>query len=102
MSSTFTISARDVQEMARHWLSTPVNGYLGSDYGQDGKSMLQKPLENNEYAEEFLAKLRRDVPVFSALPPEMTRLEYEDHYPDKREIFLRVIGQTFQINADDI
>lgn len=29
--------------MVSHWLHTPVNGYLGSSYGQDIKALLHRP-----------------------------------------------------------
>ena len=38
-----TITGKDIQEMVRHWLNTPVCGYLGSGYGQDAKALLQLP-----------------------------------------------------------
>lgn len=97
MSTTFQLTGLDVQEMARHWLHTPVCGYLGSDYGQDGKSMLQRPLSDTRFADEFIAKLRRDVPVFNMLPSNAAEVSYKDTYPDKRAIVLKVIEQEFEI-----
>jgi len=39
-----TISAQDIQAMVSHWLNTPPNGYLGSNYGADPQSLLQNPM----------------------------------------------------------
>lgn len=59
---TAKITHNDIQEMAYHWLNTPVCGYLGSDYGSDPKALLQQPNEIG-LADSFINKLIVDVPV---------------------------------------
>ena len=62
-----TITGNEIQGMVGHWLKTPVNGYLGSDYGQDVKALLQQPQADGA-PDAFLQKLRSDVTVLQALP----------------------------------
>lgn len=62
-----TITGKDIQEMVRHWLNTPVEGYLGSGYGQDAKALLQLPQADGA-PEAFLEKMRQDIPALQALP----------------------------------
>lgn len=85
-----TIKPKDMQDMVSHWLKTPVNGYLGSDYGQDAKSMLQKPMTDSTQADAFIAKLRHDVPAIEAMPAGTVNLYHVDAQPDQRRIVISV------------
>ncbi len=85
-----TIKSKDIRDMVTHWLQTPVNGYLGSDYGQDAKSMLQKPMADSTAADGFLAKLRNDVPAIEAMPAGTVNLYTVDTQPDQRQIVISV------------
>jgi len=42
MSQTAQITPDDIVGMVRHWLSTPVEAYLGSGYGSDVRALLQR------------------------------------------------------------
>lgn len=96
---TAKITGRDVQLMVRHWLETPPNGYLGSDYGSDTKTLLQKPLSDTAYFDAFKTKLRKDVPVLKALPASQTNIVNYGSYPDKLNIAIEVAGQTIEIGG---
>lgn len=96
---TTKINGRDIQLMVRHWLETPPNGYLGSDYGSDTKTLLQKPFSDTSYFDAFKTKLRKDVPVLRALPSSMTNIGHRGTYPDKLEIAIEVAGQTIEIGG---
>ena len=91
-----TITGNDIQGMVGHWLKSPVNGYLGSDYGQDAKALLQRPQDDGS-AEGFLQKLRSDVPVLQALPGESVNLYGVQTAPDRLDLMIEVAGQTIQI-----
>ena len=52
------ITAQDIQRMITHWLQTPPNGYLGSDYSGDAKSLLQKALHSG-VADAFIEKMKK-------------------------------------------
>ncbi len=86
---TAKITQTDVEKMVRHWLSTPVNSYLGSDYGFDKHALLFTPLTMNA-ADEVIAKLRRDVPVLSILPPDSINLYSVPLSPDKLHFILEI------------
>ena len=91
------ITGNKIHDMVRHWLNTPVNGYLGSRYGQDIKSLLQRPLDSDGEPDIFLHKLRTDVPVLDALPPGSTNLYGITTHPDKLELVLEVAGKGINI-----
>lgn len=90
------ITGRDVQDMIGHWLRSPVEGYLGSSYGQDAKAILQTPQSSGE-ADRFIAKLREDVPVVDALPAGAINLYGFASEADKLNIVLEVAGRSFDI-----
>lgn len=94
-----TITPNDIQDMTRHWINTPVCGYLGSDYGQDAKSMLQLPHSDGNAAEAFLQKLRADVPVLQVLPAGTLNLYGIPSAPDRLDLVVEVAGQSIQVGA---
>ena len=73
-----------------------MNSYLGSDYGQDAKALLQRP-QSDGAAEGFLRKLRADVPVLQALPDGSVNLYGVQTAPDRLDLMIEVAGQTIQI-----
>ncbi|AJK46253.1 hypothetical protein BGL_1c17440 [Burkholderia plantarii] len=91
-----TITGNDIQDMVRHWLDTPVSGYLGSDYGQDAKSLLQLPQADGA-PEAFLQKLRADVPVLQSLPAGALNLYGVPSLPDRLELIVEVGGRAIQV-----
>lgn len=90
------ITASDIQDMVRHHLGTPPNGYLGSDYGADIKTMLQKS-EGTGVADSFLSKMRKDVPVLAAMPGGSVNLFAQDVGNGVRNIIVDVAGQEVTI-----
>ena len=93
------ITGLDVQGMITHWLETPVNGYLGSDYGQDAKSMLQTPMLDG-LGDAYIAKLRADVTVIQSLPPRQVNLYSAPIDYDKVQIVLEVGNTAFDIGTN--
>ncbi|SFL02655.1 hypothetical protein SAMN05216302_10271 [Nitrosomonas aestuarii] len=91
-----SIDGKEIQAMVSHWLKTPVNGYLGSDYGQDIKSILQSPLSEGT-AEAQIQKLRADVAVLQVLPENSTNLYSVKTAPDKVELIIEVAGQAIEV-----
>lgn len=92
------ITGRDVQDMVAHWLSTPVNKYLGSDYGCDAKSLLQNP-QSIGIANSFIAKLKKDVPILSMLPANSVNLYSKKDGIDKLNIFIDIAGTALQVTG---
>jgi hypothetical protein len=93
-----TITGDDIQRMIRHWLETPVNGYLGSDYGSDIKALLQRAQSETRLADRFIAKLRRDVPVLDAMPQELVGLYATPEGIDRLRLTLEIAGRTYSLN----
>lgn len=94
-----TITALDVQKMVRHWLKTPVNGYLGSDYGQDLKSILQTPLSDATAANSALKKLTDDVEILQAMPSGSVNIygQAVSNSPDKLKLTIEIAGQPIEV-----
>lgn len=94
-----TITGNEIQGMVRHWLNTPVGGYLGSDYGQDTKSLLQRP-HSDGAADSFLEKMRDDVPVLQAMPAGALNLYGVPFAPDRLDLIVEVAGQAIEITGE--
>jgi len=93
-----TITGNDIQHMVRHWLNTPVGAYLGSDYGQDVKSLLQRPHADGA-ANAFLSKMRDDVPVLAALPAGSLNLYGQSVAPDRLNLLVEIAGQAIELSG---
>lgn len=91
-----TITGNEIHGMVGHWLNTPVNGYLGSGYGQDVKALLQQPQADGA-PDAFLQKLRSDVPVLQALPAGSTNLYGVQTPPDRLDLVIEVAGQVIEV-----
>lgn len=83
------ITGQDVQAMVRHWLGCPINGYLGSPYGSDIKAALQRPMSARD-ADELIDKLRTDVPIVGAAPPDSVNVFVEDRGIDRKNFLIQV------------
>jgi len=92
------ITADELEGMVEHWLSTPVAGYLGSDYGQSLPSLLQLP-HSDGAADELLRKLRQDILITTQLPPEAVSLYGAPNGADGFDIVLEVAGRTFDLTG---
>lgn len=93
---TAKITQIEVEKMVRHWLATPVNSYLGSDYGFDKHALLFTPLTMNA-ADEVIAKLRRDVPVLEMFPSDSINLYSVPLSPDKLHFILGIGDMALDI-----
>lgn len=89
MVMSYQITQEEILSMVQHWLNTPVNSYLGSDYGFDKHALLFQPLTMAK-ADEMIAKLRKDVPVLSVLPVDAINLYWFPIPPSDVKIFLQI------------
>lgn len=78
-----------LQDMIRHWLSTPPNGYLGSGYGSDPQALLQQPLASG-IGDAFLDKMAEDLPLIAALPSGAVNAYFEDASNDTKRLLIQV------------
>lgn len=84
-------------DMINHWLSTPVNGYFGSDYGADINSMLLRPLDS-DIADSFIAKMKRDIPILEKLDGNQLSLYADTQGFERKIIYLSVGSITINLN----
>ena len=96
MAQDYTITATDIQDQVRHNLNTPPNGYLGSDYGSDVKSMTQTP-QSSGVANSFISKLKTDVPLTAATG---VNVYAENQGVDKKKLYVEVSGVGVVIAGD--
>ncbi|WP_445157663.1 hypothetical protein [Halomonas sp. E14] len=92
-----TITGDDIQAMVRHWLETPVNGYLGSGYGADANRLLQRAQQDGR-ADRFVRKLRRDVGVLEVLPSNAVELYGTPEGVDRLRLTLEVAGRSYDLS----
>ncbi len=93
------ITGLDIQDMVRHWMASPVYGYLGSDYGNDLKAILMRPL-GDSLADAQLRKLRDDILALQILPPGSVNVYAQHHAPDRVELVIEVAGHGIVFQAD--
>lgn len=98
MANPVQITAEDFEGMVRHWLETPVDGYLGSDYGIDSKALLQRPMEGSE-TNEFLVKMRADLPLLQVLPDSAINVFFENTAPDKKRLHVTLGSRTITVGG---
>jgi len=98
MAGMATITGTEIHAMVEHWLRIQVNGYLGSDYGQDIKALLQLPLADGA-ADAFLAKMREDIPALQALPAGALNLYSVETPPDRQDLIIEIAGRTFEVTG---
>jgi len=93
------ITGKDIQQMVNHWLSTPLNGYLGSDYGQDARRLLQSPMSRGR-ADAFIRKMREDIIILNALPSGSVNIYSKNVGIDKVRVYVEVAGSNLEIKEN--
>lgn len=92
------ISPYDVQRMVRHWLNTPLNGYLGDDFGNNLPDHLQSPQAANS-ANEILRKMYSDLPVLQLLPSGAISVQSstDPQISDRINVSVTVFGEVITV-----
>lgn len=83
------IDAPAVKAMVVHWLATPPNGYFGSGYGADVRTMLLRDLSADS-ADALLKKLRRDLPLLDQFSDQQLRIETAVSGHDSLYVYLMI------------
>ncbi|WP_157823712.1 hypothetical protein [Acinetobacter proteolyticus] len=82
--------------MVGHWAETPMNGYLGSPYGQNFNSFKQQP-QQGVAANSFIQKLHKDVEILQILPSDAVSVYSEKKGTDGLDVFMSVAGRKFNL-----
>lgn len=90
--STAQITQADIAAMVKHWLATPVEGYLGSPYGSDVRSLLQRPQNDASAFREFMQKMFKDLPVLSMLPEGAVNVYVNRQGVERAKLVIDVAG----------
>lgn len=91
-----TITTRDLSSMVSHWLGCPVDGYLGSGYGSDIKSLVQTPMASG-LADGQIAKCRQDIPLLLNAAPDAVNVYAYDKSMDQKVIVFEVGGNLIEV-----
>ena len=83
--------------MVGHWLGVPVNAYLGSGYGSDAQSLLQKPMSSG-LGDSFLQKMERDVPVIGLLPGGAVNVYMQDRDNRSKDLIVNVLDRLVTVD----
>lgn len=92
------VNGGEVQGMVGHWLGTPVNGYLGSSYGSDPQSLLQKPNAAG-LGDAFVAKMENDIPVIGALQGGAVDVYFENVSNDTNRLIISVANSLVSVDS---
>ena len=92
------ISPYDVQRMVRHWLNTPLNGYLGDDFGNNLPDYLQSPNTANG-SSEIMRKMYSDLPVLQLLPSGSISVQSfsDPQISDRMNVLVTVFGEVITV-----
>ena len=82
--------------MVSHWIECPVDGYLGSGYGSDIKSLVQTPMASG-LADGQVAKCRQDIPLLQNAAPDAVSIYYDDKGMDQKVIVFEVGGNLIDV-----
>lgn len=93
------IKIKDISSMVNHWLSTPQGSYLGSDYGNNAKDLLQSP-QSTVLANSLVSKLKKDIPILNGLGSDKINAFSVKKQPDTISIFLEIVGIEFEIGVN--
>lgn len=74
-------------EQIDHWIGTPTNGYLGSNYGIDLKQYLHRPMSTDD-ANAIIVKMRQDIPALNSAPEGSLAIYIEDESFDVKHIHI--------------
>lgn len=96
----YLLGTSEIAAILDHWQNTPANAYRGSSYGEDHKKLLLKPM-NTDIADQYLSKLKADIPLLASLNSDTLAIYSEDIGHDKKRIHLSVGGVLIPIATAD-
>lgn len=84
--------------MVRHWLNTPLNGYLGDDFGNNLPDYLQSPQAVTDVG-EITRKMYSDLPVLQLLPQGAISINTapDQQIPDRINLTVTVFGESITV-----
>lgn len=77
----------------QHWLNTPANGYLGSDYGIDLRQYLHIPMSEFD-GDGIIAKMYADIPALAVLGRNQVDILVRDNNDDGKQIWIRLADKV--------
>lgn len=95
------INGAEVQDMVRHWLETPPNGYLGSGYGSDPQSLLQQPMSSG-MGDAFIDKMIADIPLLASLPAGAVNIYFEDIGNDRKRLLIQIADSLVTVDSEGV
>lgn len=88
------MDAFTIHGMIEHWLHTPAESYLGSNYGNNIKDALMLAMQDGA-ADEFIAKMRRDIPILEYVQ-DINIYSVGDGI-DSIRVFIEVNGNAIEV-----
>ena len=76
-----------------HWLATPTNGYLGSDYGVDLRQYLHRPMSQFD-ADGIIAKMYADIPALALVGKGKVNVFVRDEGIDGKQIWIQLADRV--------
>lgn len=92
------LNGAELQGMVRHWLKTPVEGYLGSGYGSSPLELLQKPMTSG-VGDAFVQKMEDDILLLASLPKGAVSVYFEDKGNDSKVLHVVAYDSKVSVNS---
>jgi hypothetical protein len=82
------ITTQKITNMLEHWLSLEAYSIFGSSYGADTSQLLLTPL-SAPVANEFIAKMKRDIPILNQLSSDQLSIQSQTEGFEVRRIYIQ-------------
>jgi hypothetical protein len=96
----YLLGVKEITAILDHWQNTPVNAYRGSSYGEDHNKLLLQTM-SEDIADDYLSKLKRDIPLLANLDSDTLSILSEDIGHDTKRIYLSVGSVLLPIATAD-
>lgn len=96
----YLLGTSEIAAILDHWQRTSANAYRGSSYGEDHNKLLLQPM-SADIADQYLSKLKADIPLLATLDSNTLAVYSEDLGHDKKRIYLSVAGVLLPLATAD-
>lgn len=96
----YLLGVKEITEILEHWQNTKANAYRGSSYGEDHSKLLLQAM-STDLADQYLSKLKQDIPLLANLDSDTLSIWSEDLGHDTKRIYLSVGSVLLEIATAD-
>lgn len=96
----YLLGVSEITQILEHWNNTRANSYRGSSYGHNHEK-LKLQIMSEDIADQYLSKLKNDIPILATLDSDTLSIWSEDLNNDTKQIYLSVGSVVIPIATAD-